>query len=1035
MISSMHGVHENLTTVHMLSEPEVTVPHVALVHDRFPGNYETTDVYVNNLMEIMRSWKWKVTLVTLLQGAKAQMDNYHKVKDLGVQVIIISSATATTSRGEMEAALSTLPKVDLFFLIQTHMSREAVAPMAILRPFLHESNAVVFSSDTYSRRSRDLNLAKIALDTNGPIQDFAPERATWIPKAATTQRLDVNEVLEQFSIEKKSISFADRMYFTSTEDIENFGDIICESRPACEREKHLMHMRVFDVGNPQKVVNSVPPFTQRKKILFLGGESEVDTLNLRFFMERILPKIVADLPNIQAVVFSASCMESPNVVCGDVGKNLNEALDSALLLAYPAIAGTGVHLKNWLALSRGVPVVTTTYGGISFPETDSGVIVGNDAESLARACLKLAKDENHWKTISSKAIEYAREKASMDASLSLLDLFQMTVFKRPYYRQSVIEEADMVTFENGRPTIKAEQFTFVNSLEMVDSDREDEMLASEVNVRRTKCDTAPQWQQHKKDYKFLFLYWRSPSQYVHYDQDVFQLVEVLARMLYPVTVLTLMPTATSSITNELSLKALSVHFVHLNDAGNPDKIEQELLILQECLQFNVIITVPEYSVGIRQKYYLEVMKVLEELEDFASIPRVLLMPTLFRLTYPYSRELASRTVHGRGRGGFFPTVNTEFNELVEIDRDFDELLLFREDLGRLYWYERDDAKRSHMVLFTADQYLEKARSIWCGALYKFEAQQRDGEDPSEECFLDKTGFTTKVASIGALPFETPLKATGRNRLVFVGTESARNVEGVIWYMQSVLPKVKEQLENVKIGFYGPICNYLQEGNTWEYFKLSDADCMDSVNETVFISIMRETRVYLNPMVSGIDSNGRLISPMRAGVPVVSTTLGAKEFGKGPHIAIADTAQGFVDRIKKLFKDDQVWEATSAATIKWLNENRSEVEKRRFITETMLPMLKPFKEVYDQEQADKLEALLFPGIAKSKAREAREKLRAENRAKAEARREARAQAKAEAQKRAEARREAREIKRQAAKLRAEKRAGAAAAAAIDVSSGG
>lgn len=62
-------------------------------------------------------------------------------------------------------------------------------------------------------------------------------------------------------------------------------------------------------------------------------------------------------------------------------------------------------------------------------------------------------------------------------------------------------------------------------------------------------------------------------------------------MQYPVTVLTLMPTAKSSITNELSLKALSVHFVHLNDAANPDKIEQELLILQECLQFNVIISV------------------------------------------------------------------------------------------------------------------------------------------------------------------------------------------------------------------------------------------------------------------------------------------------------------------------------------------------------------------------------------------------------------------------------------------------------------
>lgn len=68
----------------------------------------------------------------------------------------------------------------------------------------------------------------------------------------------------------------------------------------------------------------MPPFNGRKKIVFLGGESAVDRLNLRFFTERILPKIVADIPNIQAVVFSPNCAESPNVVCGDVGKNLNE---------------------------------------------------------------------------------------------------------------------------------------------------------------------------------------------------------------------------------------------------------------------------------------------------------------------------------------------------------------------------------------------------------------------------------------------------------------------------------------------------------------------------------------------------------------------------------------------------------------------------------------------------------------------------------------------------------------------------------------
>lgn len=65
-------------------------------------------------------------------------------------------------------------------------------------------------------------------------------------------------------------------------------------------------------------------------------------------------------------------------------------------MVYPALAGTGLHMKNWMALSNGVPVVTTELGAIEFDANSSGITVANNAVTFADACISLLTNEEKW---------------------------------------------------------------------------------------------------------------------------------------------------------------------------------------------------------------------------------------------------------------------------------------------------------------------------------------------------------------------------------------------------------------------------------------------------------------------------------------------------------------------------------------------------------------------------------------------------------------------------------------------------------------
>lgn len=104
-------------------------------------------------MEVLRANRWEVTLVTLLHGSALQVEHYPAVKALGVNVVMMSGATVLTTRGELRAALDTLPPVSLFYIVQTFRSNQIVSPVAILKPFLINTQLVTLNTDMQSIRT------------------------------------------------------------------------------------------------------------------------------------------------------------------------------------------------------------------------------------------------------------------------------------------------------------------------------------------------------------------------------------------------------------------------------------------------------------------------------------------------------------------------------------------------------------------------------------------------------------------------------------------------------------------------------------------------------------------------------------------------------------------------------------------------------------------------------------------------------------------------------------------------------------------
>jgi glycosyltransferase involved in cell wall biosynthesis len=149
-------------------------------------------------------------------------------------------------------------------------------------------------------------------------------------------------------------------------------------------------------------------------------------------------------------------------------------------------------------------------------------------------------------------------------------------------------------------------------------------------------------------------------------------------------------------------------------------------------------------------------------------------------------------------------------------------------------------------------------------------------------------------------FSAPPAATPTADLVFVGSmDWAPNIEGAKWFAREVLPLIRKRKPECSVSFAGrKPARAVQD--------LAAADRSLTVTGTVpdIRPHLWGANVSIVPLLTGGGTRLKIYEAMAAGIPVVSTSIGAEglpvEHGK--HLYLADDPAAFAERCLELMEN-------------------------------------------------------------------------------------------------------------------------------------
>lgn len=166
----------------------------------------------------------------------------------------------------------------------------------------------------------------------------------------------------------------------------------------------------------------------------------------------------------------------------------------------------------------------------------------------------------------------------------------------------------------------------------------------------------------------------------------------------------------------------------------------------------------------------------------------------------------------------------------------------------------------------------------------------------------------RVAVIPVLYDVQPTSATwaAREHLLFIGGFSHRpNVEAVEFAVSELLPLL------VQRGFPGRLLVVGSDPERLAHLRHERLDLLGYQPDLQ--PYLNRARLAFYPLVSGAGMKGKVGQALAAGLPVVTTALGAQGFGPaGAHLAVADQAEELVAGVRRLYDDVQAWETARAA---------------------------------------------------------------------------------------------------------------------------
>ncbi|OOG37402.1 hypothetical protein B0E51_16225 [Rhodanobacter sp. C05] len=183
------------------------------------------------------------------------------------------------------------------------------------------------------------------------------------------------------------------------------------------------------LSNVHPVHGRQSPFAAREGMLFLGNfEHEPNVDAVRWLVEEIMPRLRARLAGVSLHIVGYAGTEAlAGFASGDVlvhgfVADLEPVLRSVKLALAPLRYGAGVKGKINMAMSHGVPVVTTSIGaeGMALANRRDAMIA-DDSDAFVDAIAELYINEQLWLTLSDHGLENVRLHFSVEAARVTLE--------------------------------------------------------------------------------------------------------------------------------------------------------------------------------------------------------------------------------------------------------------------------------------------------------------------------------------------------------------------------------------------------------------------------------------------------------------------------------------------------------------------------------------------------------------------------------------------------------------------------------------
>ena len=170
--------------------------------------------------------------------------------------------------------------------------------------------------------------------------------------------------------------------------------------------------------------------------------------------------------------------------------------------------------------------------------------------------------------------------------------------------------------------------------------------------------------------------------------------------------------------------------------------------------------------------------------------------------------------------------------------------------------------------------------------------------PSEKVWVVPNGFSDGLLDL-------PLPAVTVPRVIFVGTlHYWPNTEAVLRFTRKILPLIRAQVPTVEFWIVGL-------GPAQEILDLDDeAGIRVFPDVPDVIDFVRQSAVSVVPLRIGGGTRLKILESLAAGVPVVSTTVGAEGIAlvPGEHLLVADDPDTFAHHVCRLLGDRALREA-------------------------------------------------------------------------------------------------------------------------------